>query len=213
MSNRQKVDTKAMSGTSTDDSGDFRQGEFTALGTTQKCQILSPYGLCTNPPDESLALAFNIQGIAANKIVIVDDPKNRKRDLAKGEVALYNYATRSLIYLKEDGGIDIEIEQGSTVQILPDGTIDLDNASGSVVTLSPSGVITTNAVTTNITSSSAINLTAPAINIKGDVNVTGVLAATDLATDTISSLSDHTHTPGSYNISGTPVTGVSGVGS
>lgn len=214
--NRNKTNTKAGTVTMTDDSGNYRNAMISSLGKNQKCQVLSPYGLCSNPPDNSLAALFNLQGIAANTIAIVDDPKNRKKNLAKGEVALYNYTSGSLIHLKEDG------------------TVIIDNNSGSIVTLSPSGVVNIEASTTNITSttavnieaptvtitgatsldlvsSTAINLTAPVINTNGVFTNIGLLTATDFKTGTIDSINAHGHAPGTFvDAEARPITGKSG---
>jgi len=180
-SRRQKVDTKAATVISTDDTGNFRSAIVEALGKAQKVQAITPYGLCNNPPDNSLAIALNINGIAANTVAMIDDPKNRKKNLAKGEVVLYNYLTESYIYLKEDGTIEISGEQ-SSISVNPDGTIEVTG-------------------TTTINGSTTIN---------GDLTVTGKITCDDLTTSTITSLNAHMHQAGGYNIGGTPVTGVGG---
>jgi len=226
-------DIKAATVKSTDDTGNFRSAVVEALGKSQKVQAFSPYGLCSNPPDDSLAIAFNILGIAANTVAIIDDPKNRKKGLAKGEVAIVNYLTGTFIYLKENGGIDVEIEQGPFVNITPDGTINLNNASGSIVTMSPSGGVTVSAVSTtinstttdiissvtNLTSSTSINLTAPLVTITAPIINTaglftnnGAIVATDFSTATIASLNAHGHAPGTLkDAESRSLTGKSGV--
>lgn len=122
---RKKVDIKGANVVSTDDTQNFRYAILGTLGKSQKSQAFSPYGLCTNPPDNSLGIALNMQGIASNTVVFIDDPKNRKKDLNKGEVAIYNYLTQAIVYVKNNGGIDIETTSGSKIQLLPDGTIEI----------------------------------------------------------------------------------------
>ncbi len=123
---RLRVNTKGMSVLSIDDTGKFRSCILSASGYTQRCQALSPYGLCTNPPDNSLAVAFNLQNIASNTVALIDDPENRKKGLEKGEVALYNYVTGSVVYLKSDNSIEIESSGGAKITMASDGTIQLN---------------------------------------------------------------------------------------
>ena len=212
-------DIKAATVKSTDDTGNFRSAVIEALGKSQKVQAFSPYGLCSNPPDDSLAIAFNILGIAANTVAIIDDPKNRKKGLAKGEVAIVNYLTGTFLYLKEDGGVDIETEEGSKIQILPTGVVNVVGTTS----------LTFSAPTIDFTATTAINMTAPTINITGAtaVNIisstiinltslilasTGIFTASDFATAIIASLNAHGHAPGTLkDAESRSLTGKSGV--
>lgn len=126
---RLKVNTKSATVLSIDDTGNFRTAIIRAIGKAQKVQVVSPYGLCSNPSDESLAIAFNLQNVAANTIAIIDDPKNRKKNLAKGEVALYNYESQSFVYLKEDNSIEIESASGANIKLTASGDIELNGSS------------------------------------------------------------------------------------
>jgi phage gp45-like len=128
-SQRQKVDTKAGTVILIDDTGNFQRAAISSLGKEQKVMVLTPYGLCTNPSDDSLAIAMNINGVAANTVAIIDDPKNRKKNLAKGEVALYNYETESVVYLKEDNSIEIESASGAKITLTASGDIELNGNS------------------------------------------------------------------------------------
>lgn len=217
--NRNRANVKAGSVAMTDDTGDFRRAMISALGKTQKCQAFSPYGLCSNPPDESMAVLLNMQGIASNTVALIDDPKNRKKNLAKGEVALYNYVTGSFLYLRADGAIVGEITGGSKIEILPDGNTNI----------SATTALSFEAPTINFTGAAEINMTAPTINITGAtaVNIisstiinltsailasTGVLTASDFATSIIASLNAHGHAPGTFvDAEARPITGKSGV--
>lgn len=126
---RQKVDTKAATVILIDDTGNFQRAAISSLGKEQKVMVLTPYGLCSNPSDESLAIAFNINGVAANTVAMIDDPKNRKKNLAKGEVALYNYETESVVYLKEDNSIEVESASGAKITLTATGNIELNGNS------------------------------------------------------------------------------------
>lgn len=178
---RQKVDTKSATVILIDDTGNFQRAAISTLGKEQKVMVLTPYGLCSNPSDESLAITFNINGVAANTVAIIDDPKNRKKNLAKGEVALYNYETESIVYLKEDNSVVVEL------------------ASGKKFVISDSGI----AMTGNASITGDLSVT-------GAITATGNITCADLATSTITSLNAHVHNSGTLNIAGTPVTGTTG---
>lgn len=124
-SNRQKTDTKGASLKSIDDSGNFRRAIISALGADQPALAFTPYGICSNPPVGSLAISTNIQGIASNTVVFLDDPKNRKKGLSEGEIAIVNYLTGAFVFVKSDGGIDIESPGGAKIQLLSNGTISI----------------------------------------------------------------------------------------
>jgi len=124
--NRQKTDIKSATVESIDDAQNIRFAFIKTLGNPlQKTQAFSPYGLCSNPPDGSLSISLNMQGIASNTVSFIDDPKNRKKGLLKGEVAIVNYLTGATVYVKQDGGIDIESPSGCRIKLLPDGTIEM----------------------------------------------------------------------------------------
>jgi len=50
-----------------DDSGNFPRSQITYNGKTSDIMVLTPYGIWHNLPNESLVLAFNIQGQEENK--------------------------------------------------------------------------------------------------------------------------------------------------
>lgn len=74
----------------------------------------------------------------------------------------------------------------------------------------PIELITTGDVTTNCTNAKVVattmtTVTSPTIKLDGDVTVTGLLTIAGIPFAT------HVHSPGLYNVGGTPVTGSSGV--
>lgn len=100
---------------------------------------------------------------------------------ADGQIDVAN-ALGSIV-LQPDGGCVVTTPSGS-LTVGADGSASITNASGSVV-LAPGGTVTINGV---------------AISPTGVVTLPGGAV-----------LNDHTHAAGTYNIGGTPVTGVSGV--
>ena len=177
LSERQKLDTKGMTTLSIDDAQAFQFAILQGMGITQKAQSITPYGICSNPPDNSLAITFNIQGIASNKVAFIDDPNNRKKGLLKGEIVLINYLTKAMVYVKEDGGIDIETPSGSKIQLLPDGTITL------------TGDTTING---NLTVTGDISNNGDVISA-GAVTATGTVTGGELAVPGSPNYSDHKH--------------------
>jgi len=194
---------KGMSVVSVDDTQNTRTGVVTGAGKTlQPTQIVSPYGLCSNPPPNSLGISLNLLGNASDNVTIVDHPNLRKKNLLSGEVAVVNYLTGSNIYIKTDGSIDITSASGATILMAADGSITI-----------------TGTTTTNINATTTANITAPAINLNGVVNVngaltaTGAIGATDLTTSTIASVNAHVHSAGTLQDSTpAPCTGSTGTG-
>ncbi len=89
------------------DNNPFPSGKYSASGRDNKFIRMSVYGICSNPPIKSHILILNGQGRESTKFGFVNDFFNRKKNLAEGEVVLFNTKTGSFVYLKSDGGIDI----------------------------------------------------------------------------------------------------------
>lgn len=96
-------------------------------------------------------------------------------------IRLRNKAGDHYMWLKSDGTLDMTNALGN-ITMTPDGTV---NINGAIIT--PTGAI-----------SSPVSTTSPL-----------VVAATSLTING-KEMDNHTHFPGTYNISGTPVTGNSG---
>lgn len=109
---------------SSDDSGSYRRGTFFYQGQTgSKAVIFTPYGLCSRPPDEAMAIILSQNGQDSNGIAFVDDPLNRFKDLEKGEVAIGNYLTGSRVVFKENGDIDITANADINIALTGAATI------------------------------------------------------------------------------------------
>lgn len=102
-----------------DDIGDARTGYFYIAGRAQKGYILSPYGLCSNPPLGSSGVAINVNGGGSYPTGIVDYPSQRFKDLEEGEVAIGNYNTGSYIKFDKDGNIRVY----TTGKVYVDGSV------------------------------------------------------------------------------------------
>lgn len=140
---------------SSDDTGNYRFGQFFYQGQTSKGQIFTPYGFYHNPPDNSLAIIFAQNGQDSNRIAMVSDPNNRKKNLAKGEAGIENAVTGSFVLMKEDGSIEVEAAGDVTITAAQNVTITADNVSfnltgtstftigGTSITIDSSGITVT----------------------------------------------------------------------
>ena len=128
-----------------DDSTDIRRGTATWLGRSgQPIQVAGIYGLVMNPPEGSQVLLLPQNGQESASIGIADHPIIRPvRDLLPGEVAVVNYLTGSHIIFKENGDIVI-------------------NTDFNVIA---------NCRTAQVNAESHIGLTAPQIDMTGNVSI------------------------------------------
>jgi len=165
---------QAVSGV-TDDTGEIPTTIVDYLGKKSKAIRLSPYGLCTNPPEVSDAVLLSINAHESQKYALIDHFQNRFKNLKHGEVVLTNYMSGSYIYLKENGDIKIRSEKDQIIEVI--GNCDI-TVNGNI-TAHASGNIT---ATTNGSISAAAGtyatIQAPAINLTGNVLINGTLGVT-----------------------------------
>lgn len=108
---------------SSDDSGNFQQGNFYYMGSTPKGQIFVQYGDLMRPPDGAQMAVFAQNGNESNAIAFASDPKNRTvKDLAPGERGIANYISGSYILIRNNGNIEI-ISQADVTVTAPTVTI------------------------------------------------------------------------------------------
>jgi phage gp45-like len=91
--------------------------------------MVSPYGLCSNPPKETSLLLFSVGGSPQNVAGIPYFPENRVRNLSPGEVALANFLTEAHIKCNKDGDIEIITKNGIT-KYMDDGSLRFQNDNG-----------------------------------------------------------------------------------
>lgn len=185
---------------SVDDSGVYRLGSAASLGKTQTVNVISLYGHIMHPPANSMGVTFISQGQESTSFVIADDPKNRIKDLAEGEVGIANYSTGTHFIMKSSGDWDIQVN--GNVNLTSTGDLNatvggdmVSNVTGNVTTTA-GGNIALNAA------SGQISLNAPSIIFpNGSIDSSGfnlnnasiTVTSGDVTADGIS-LKNHVHT-------------------
>jgi phage gp45-like len=151
------------------------------LGKTANCLLVFPYGLDANPGPDALTLLLAAQGASGAKLGIADDPQNRPKNLANGEVALYHPGSGSLLHFRESGDLDIDTIKGAQ------------------------GNVNINADTVNLTVTNSVEV-AGDLNVSGDFDVTGDTSLGANVTSNGKDISDtHAHI-GSASAPSGPVT-------
>jgi len=127
---------------SVDDTGNLRFCMVSALGRPdQKAQLITPYGIMSNPPTDSMAVVLAQQGQESNLLAMADDPNNRTlRDLKTGEIAIGNYITGDYIFFDENGTLNIKVSTDVIANIDGDAQITATNVNIISDTLKHNGV-------------------------------------------------------------------------
>lgn len=148
-----------------DDSADYPIQKISYLGKNSNCEVIFPYGMHANLSNDSLPVLLSISGNSENKVVFGGSPQNRIRNLEQDEVVFFHPITKSKIYFKNNGDIDIE----STANVNVSTTAD----------------VTINAANLNITGN---------VNITGDLDTDGNVSSTGTVTNnTVNIGSTHNH--------------------
>lgn len=133
------------------DTDKYPMTQITYLGKTANMEILFPYGMGAWVPKDAIGLCFNVEGMEENKMGILNVPTLRFKLDAEGETSFGNPLTGSVTYYRANGDIEVIGKNNQTI------TIDKE---------------------WNITVGEVASITAPIINLIGDVNITGNLTAT-----------------------------------
>ena len=196
------------------DDGEFNIQQVTYLQKVADCDIIFPYGMSANLPKDTLLVMFNVNDNEQNRAGIGTLPRERKKNLAPGEVAFFHPLTKSFIYFRNSGDIDIDTSQASDLEAenqtganinitCNDANLTCKNLN---VTASESVTIdaTENAIITcdvaSLTASTSITFDTPIATFTGNVQIDGNLTVTGSTTlsSTVTSgakdISDtHTH--------------------
>lgn len=169
------------------DANKYQTTQISYLGKTADMEVIYPYGLCGNPPKNSLVLLFNVQGMEENRAGVANLVTERFKDLKEGEVAIGNYLTKSVIKFLENGDIEIYGKNDERV------TIDRN----SNISIAGNCSISVNGTTT---------LSCPGgTTINSDVHINGTVTCSEDVIASGISLVSHIHsgvTPGGGTTSG-----------
>ncbi len=102
------------------DDGQFNIQQVTYLGKVADCEVIFPYGMSANLPKDALLVMFNVNANEQNRAGIGTLPNERKKNLETGEVAFFHPFTKSFIYFRNSGDIDIDTSQ-ATEFVVTDG--------------------------------------------------------------------------------------------
>lgn len=118
----------------TDDSEAYPQGQCEHNGKTINYTRLSPYGLDSNPPKDFHLLLLSSQGQEGVRFGIASNMNSRKSGLKEGEIAVYNPVTKSFVFFKENGDIEIDSQKDVVVKtkgnvvVTPGGSATIDSS-------------------------------------------------------------------------------------
>lgn len=90
------------------DDADYNVQQISYFDKVADAEMVFPYGMSANLPKDSLVLLFNVNGNEQNRAGIGSLPPERKRNLEDGEVAFFHPLTKSFIYFRNRGHIEID---------------------------------------------------------------------------------------------------------
>ena len=156
------------------DDGQFNIQQVTYLGKVADCEIIFPYGMSANLPKDALLVMFNVNANEQNRAGIGTLPNERKKNLEPGEVAFFHPLTKSFIYFRNSGDIDIDTSTAEKF-IVSEGEFEGSQFSEDFNLFTAENQIGANI---NITCNDA-NLTCNNLNVTASQSVT--IAATENA--------------------------------
>lgn len=115
----------------TSDDKQFQIAQISYLGKTVSCEIISPYGLSVNLPENTSVVMFTILGDEANRAAIGYSQEGRFKNLKPGEVVVGNPKSNCYIKFDENGNIiiftnnDVSGIVNGKINITVTGDVDL----------------------------------------------------------------------------------------
>lgn len=163
----------AIIGAFSSDDKEFPKHTVEYMGKVGDAIAWYPYGFHANPGKGTLAIALSLGSNAENRIVMPGSPKERIAEdllptpLKEGELMFYHPLTKSHIHLKEDGSVDIKSVADLNIQV--DGNL-IANVDGDA-DIDVDGTV-------DIDATGDITLTAPNVDINGDMAIVGDVTLT-----------------------------------
>lgn len=136
------------------DNGNAPLQQVEYLGKAVDAIVVMPYGSHANIPEDFMAVLLQLSTQEQNRVVLPLSLVERPHPIESGEVVYYHPITGSKIHFKNNGDIDITTEANVNV--------NCDNA--------------------NVTCLTKATVTAPNIDLTGDVNITGTLDVSGIST-------------------------------
>lgn len=180
------------------DDGDFNIQQVSYLGKTADCEVIFPYGMSANLPENAVLVMFNVNANEQNRAGIGGLASERKKNLESGEVAFFHPLTKSFIYFKNNGDIDIDTEQANdgaaninvtckTLNVTSSENINLTateaiNLMCDTAILTASTSVDVDSPVVTITASTSIDFDTPIATFTGNVDIDGNLTVTGSST-------------------------------
>lgn len=164
------------------DDKQFRIQQAKSFGDAYDVEIIFPYGVTANLPLGAFLTQFSVDGDEGFRVAIGDDPGNRIKNLAAGEVAFFHPPSKSKIHFKANGDIDIETP---------------DTADNGDLNLTIKGNVNITCVNANITATTKLTVDSPEAQFTGNVDIDGDLnvdGSTSLSSTVTSSGTDISNT-------------------
>lgn len=156
---------------SREDTGTYGKTQASYLGKVSDVEVVYPYGLAGRLPTGASLVIFNNQAHEEDQFCIGNTPQIRFRELAEGEVAFGNPLTESVVYMRENG--DMEIIVNNNVSETVTGNVT-EGVGGTITTQAGSSITVTagGEITFNPSSRVVIN---GDLRVTGDIEVVGDL--------------------------------------
>jgi len=98
---------------STDDEN-YNISQVEYMGKVVNAESLHVYGVCSNPPADSLGILFNVQN-EDNHVVIFSKQPERFKGLVEYEVQVGNFKTKSSMKFADSGNVEIDAQSGKFI--------------------------------------------------------------------------------------------------
>lgn len=136
------------------DDGPFPVSQVTYNNKTGQCHLVSPYGLYSNPPRDSLVLMMNVMGQEENRSGIASYPTQRFQNLKEGEVTIGNPTTQGNVKFDQEGNTQMFSPNGTQIIV----TSDLSIVVGGGIAIAVTGNAT-------ITGSGNLTVDGPSVHL------------------------------------------------
>ncbi len=137
-------------------------------------ELVTPYGLYSTPPANSLVTMWNINGQEENRVGIANNPKGRFKNLKPGEVSIGSPDFKSSVYFKKDGSLVVTATQESagtttSITIAADGSISISTPKTVTIDAQENVSITSQA-DISIVAQGDLTLEGATVNINNGTN-------------------------------------------